>query len=148
MKFNPKTHQTRCGAPWRDLKIKGQDYYIAVKDSLASEMVVFVGANGKAYDAFDTDLELPRFDLVPIDREHNLPKGLASKWKYAAKDENNNVCLYADTPKRHRISWRSNSEDAYQINLLFPNAIKDTPWDSGYFERIGDSDEWEFVEAE
>ena len=143
MKFNPKTHQTRCGAPWRDLKIKGQNI-IAVEQSI--ELVCTVNSSGEVY-LFDSQKRKTEFDLIPIKRDHNLPKGIASEWRYAAKNCHENVFLFDDTVTKTKNGWVVGVWNNYvEITKIFPDALKNIPWDSGYFKRIADSDEWEFVE--
>ena len=142
MKFNPKTHQTRCGAPWRNLEVRGQSNIIAV--SSYNEIVCRVDPYGKVF-YFDTGKACPDYDLIPIRYEHNLPKGLDPKWKYAAKNKDG-ALVYTNEPDYSQFSgYFASCGEAYRVSNLFPQALKNVPCDAGYFKRIDDTDDWEFV---
>ncbi len=145
MKFNPKTHQTRCGAPWRNLEVRGQPNIIAV--SSYNEIICKVHPNGKVF-YFDTGKACPDYDLIPICYEHNLPKGLNPEWKYAVKSHDDDLLLFTNKPRKSHSKWQLCSGKKLILANTFPAALKNIPRDAGYFKRIDDTDDWEFVWAE
>ena len=144
MKPTPKTHKTRGGYPWRDLELVGvRTGYIlvAVLSSPDYEEVFSINiATGKA-ESFSRNR--PQFDLIPIKREHGLPKNVDNRWQWAAKDKDGDVVLYESKPKHDTSSWTScgGGGGRYVPKSLYPNALKDFDWEDS-LHRCLDSGDW------
>ncbi len=151
MKFKPETHETAGGYPWRPAGILGQEDTIAVKVNDELELLFVIDSEGKASVCMGNGIPsfMPNCSLIPIKREHNIPTSIDPKWKFAAKDKSGAIALNTEEPIKASDYWQCCEFGAvFYIDKIFPQAIADIPWDSGYFERVGDTDEWLFVEVD
>ena len=83
-KFDPSSHATRCGKPWRWLDIKGRNNLMAV-DKGRSEILLFIDFSGKAVNVVGAPQSIEAYDLIPIThRPVDLPTNLRKEIKYAA----------------------------------------------------------------
>ncbi len=143
MKFTTKTHRTVGGVQWRYACVLGIDNLIAVMVEEGKEALYYIDKHGHASNAEFGNI-MRYYDLIPLIQEHNLPPGIDPKFRYAAKDLTGMVDLYVTEPKLQHGMW---SGTRSKISGIFPNALANISWDSGYFYRI-EADKWKFVEVE
>ena len=97
-KFKTETHRTRCGDPWREIKLKGNSYETTViaVDIGGYEIIVFIGGSGGA-DGHDGKEH--KHDLIPIKTQKALlPLGLRPEIEWMAMDKDCKWHGFAERP--------------------------------------------------
>lgn len=147
-KFSPKTHQTRCGKPWRLLDINTPEgAWIAVGEEY--ETPVYLDDKGDALSVDNFQRTVDCYDLIPIQQANIPPVDLPTNLRPSIKLAAMNKCgFWVGTIANtlligNALEWWSGHSDC-DISLECIDIPKDPAgWENSLHKRVGDL--WERV---